>query len=119
VKAPPFTRANAAEMAMRSNAAQRARREEHERLTAQAARVTTDDARRTRTLKQLDLLDGLIDDALAKKNTTLFLRLSAAKERLWKLVQPTAGVLKPGKAGGSVRRALTPPLSVDPPEPTA
>lgn len=54
-----------------------------------------DDARRQTTLSQIDSLDELINRALDRKDSDEFLRLSSAKEKLWKLVQPTAGVSKP------------------------
>jgi len=113
MKAPNFTSANAAEMARRATKSRLARiqreKEEAERAAREAA-PTTDDARRERTLKQLDLLDKMIDDSLAAGSAKLFLQLSAAKERLWKLVSPTAGVLKPGKrAAGMTSRPTVQP----------
>ena len=100
-------------MQARSTAAQNARREEAARIIAENARVTDDDSRKKRTLAQLDKLDGLIDAALAAKNEARFLRLSAAKERLWKLVQPTAGSLRPSSRQHERRAPLMP---VDPPQ---
>ena len=97
-KAPNFTRENAGEMARRatvSRLARIAREREQAAAAARAAAPVTDDARKQATLRQLDKLDVLIDAALDKCKQDDFLRLSAAKERLWKLVQPTAGALKP------------------------
>ena len=98
-KAPNFTRENAGEMARRATRARLARiareKAEAQALRDALARIPDgEDARRNRTLKQLDMLDVLIDRALNLGHSDKFLKLSAAKERLWKLVQPTAGVLK-------------------------
>lgn len=101
-KAPNFTRENAGEMARRATASRLARIA-REKAEAQAAKDALaqipagEDARRNRTLKQLDLLDAMIDKTLNLGHQDKFLKLSAAKERLWKLVQPTAGSLKPGR----------------------
>jgi hypothetical protein len=50
------------------------------------------------TLRQIDRLDKLIGSALDADDANLFLKLTAAKEKLWKLVQPTAGVSHPGRS---------------------
>jgi hypothetical protein len=97
-KAPNFTRDNAAEMARRATRSRVARiaREKAEREAAtRAAAPITDDARKEATLLQLDKLDVLINQALDSGNEASFLRLSAAKERLWNLVCPKAGSLRP------------------------
>lgn len=120
VKAPNFTRENAGAMARLATAArvrnQQARvaqaladgqaREKAEREKLPAP----DDARRDRTLKQLDLLDNLVDAALAAGDADRFLQLSQAKDRLWKLVQPTAGALRPSKSGKSIRSGPLAPV---------
>jgi hypothetical protein len=90
-----FTRENAGEMARRANAAIAARKAETARRLAQLDANTTEDARITRTKKQLARLDDLIDKSLDKADAELFLRLTAAKDRLWNLVSPKAGVLRP------------------------
>lgn len=98
---PPFTRENAREMALRSWAIRRQRKADAEavRLARELLPNAKDDeARRVRTLKQIDLLDDMIDAALAKKDAERFLALAATKDKLWKLVQPTAGTLKPRHA---------------------
>jgi hypothetical protein len=93
---------------------------ERERAEAQAvkdalaSRPEPEDTRKERTLKQLDKLDVLIDRSLNLGNSTQFLKLSAAKERLWKLVQPTAGVLKPGKERATKRGGVAVPLGAEP-----
>ena len=99
-KAPNFTRENAAEMARRatrSRLARIAREREAAAAASRAAAPTTDDTRKQATLRQLDKLDVLIDAALDAGKESQFLRLTAAKERLWRLVQPTAGVAKPSR----------------------
>jgi hypothetical protein len=100
-KSPNFTPANAREMQRRSTAS-RLTRIAHEKAEAQAMKAAlaripeSEDARRNRTLKQIDQLDGLIDRALNLGQQDRFLKLSKAKGELWKLVQPTAGSLRPG-----------------------
>jgi IDEAL domain len=97
-KAPNFTRENAGEMARRATRARLARiaREKADAQAAtRAAAPAGDDARRNRTLIQIDRLDALIDAALDQKDGRAFVQLAKAKTDLWKLVQPTAGQLKP------------------------
>ena len=99
-KAPNFTRENAGEMARRatrSRLARIAREREAAAAAMRAAAPATDDTRKQATLRQLDKLDVLIDAALDAGKESQFLRLTAAKERLWRLVQPTAGVAKPSR----------------------
>jgi hypothetical protein len=95
-KAPNFTPELAAKYAPLATIA-REKNREMRRLAAEAEKsaVVTDDARKTQTLNQIDRLDKLINAALDDDDADLFLKLTAAKERLWKLVQPTAGVNKP------------------------
>lgn len=118
-QAPPFTRENAADMARRAVISREARREA-KRIAAEAAkpRIQDEEARRQRTLTQLDGLDKLIDSALRKHDAELFLKLTAAKGRLWKLVAPTAGVLRPKRAGEASRRPSIAPIAVEIPDQT-
>lgn len=106
--AAPFTKENAREMALRSHAARKLNRERDEILRANAA-PAPDDARKSQTLKQLDALDLLINDALNKGHESRFLKLTTAKERLWRLVQPSMGAIKPPR--GSFPRPA-PPVAV-------
>lgn len=98
-KAPNFTRENAAEMARRATRA-RVARLDSERAELEAERAANarqpddDDARKRRVQKQIDLLLGDMERA---KSVKVRLACSAALERLWKLVTPTAGVLRPPK----------------------
>ena len=95
--APQFTRENAAEMARRATAARianaaraKAAREEAIRLT----RAQPDDARNERVKKQIDaLLDDMENETDVKERQSISRTISD----LWKLVQPTAGVNKPGR----------------------
>lgn len=113
-KAPNFTLENAADMARRATASRLARiaREKSEKEAADlASRARPDDARKETTLKQIDKLDKMIDAALERGKQDDFIALAAAKERLWKLVQPTAGVAKPSR-----RRDPEPPVTFQRPE---
>ena len=49
-------------------------------------------ARSKRVFAQIDRCDKLMEDC---QDAETFVKLTAAKERLWKLVVPTAGVLRP------------------------
>lgn len=112
-QAPPITRENAAEFARRAAISREANRAA--RAAKELARNPTEEARRETTLKQIDGLDKLIAQALRKSDANLFLKLSAAKERLWKLVSPTAGVLRPGKRASSASsRPTIEPISPNP-----
>ena len=96
-----FTAENARTMALRSWEVRR--RVALERAAVEKASrflpgAQDDEARRQTTLKQIDALDVKINNALDDDDNDLFLALAAAKERLWKLVQPTAGSLRPGRA---------------------
>lgn len=111
-KAPNFTRENAAEMARRatrSRLARIAREREAAAAATRAAAPITDDARRKETCRQLDRVDDLIDEALEKEDLKTLPPLVGAKVLLWKLVFPTAGVLKPSRRTGS---GYAPPVAV-------
>ena len=107
--APPITRETAGDMARRATASrvariEREKAEDRQRdIEARALAIEReskpdpDDARKSKTLIQIDKLDKLIDAALTRSDEDTFLKLAGAKEKLWKLVQPTAGVLKNSK----------------------
>jgi uncharacterized protein YpiB (UPF0302 family) len=103
-KAPNFTRENAREMALRSAESRRENiKRENEafeagKIAALALMPKGDEARKQTTLTQIDALDKRINEALDDDDEERFLKLTAAKERLWKLVQPTTGVAKPGRS---------------------
>lgn len=101
MKAPPFTVENAAEMGRRSVAARAQARErelqeleEARELARSSPNPNSDEARRLRVQKQIDLL---LSDMELAKSVEKRLQLGSAIERLWKLVQPTAGVNRPGR----------------------
>jgi hypothetical protein len=96
-KAPNFTPETARAAAIKSAESRKLNRQrEIERLANE--RSIPDDARKEMTLRQIDRLDKLIGSALDADDANLFLKLAAAKEKLWKLVQPTAGVSHPGRS---------------------
>ncbi len=111
-KAPPITRETAREYSARGNKV----RWDNWRLAKEQAKLhkpafsaTPDDSQPiARTKMQLAQLDDLIDAALARKDQRSFLALAGAKERLWKLVQPTAGVMKPASRRAANRPAAEP-----------
>lgn len=100
-KAPNFTSESGSRAGIASGISRRLLRErekdflaktkELERLTS---RPNDDETRKQTTLKQIDALDKRINEALEEDDEERFLKLSSVKEKLWKLVQPTAGVLK-------------------------
>jgi hypothetical protein len=112
MRAPPFTAQNAAEMALRSVAARQARIE-RERTEAEAAKQAarlapdpnSDEARKRRVQCQIDLL---LSDMESAKSVEKRLQIGSAIERLWKLVQPTAGVLRPSKQSRSRQPDIQP-----------
>ena len=112
-KAPNFTHENAAEMSKLAHAAIKARKEREKAILA-SQRPITDDARKDQTLRQIDRLDKLIFCALDDNDEKRFLKLTSAKEKLWKLVQPTAGALKPRQPGSGKRSV---PVATDAPAP--
>lgn len=84
-------------MARRANCAIAKRKAETAAKLAQLDANATEDARITRTKKQLALLDDLIDTALAQNKPALFLKLAASKSTLWGLVSPRVAPKKPGR----------------------
>lgn len=105
-KAPPFTRDNAREMQAKSTAAQNAARalakaalDELARQAAAPPRDHDEEARKRRAEKQIETCDRLMEVDGIDADT--FVKLTAAKERLWRLVFPTAGVMRPRSPGRS------------------
>lgn len=110
---PPFTPETARAFAIAYHTQRKADRERAKTIQL-LPEPTSDDARKALTLSQIDKLDVLINAALDKQDADLFLRLSSAKERLWKLVSPTAGVMRPNKRGsGDSRRPSIAPVASD------
>ena len=114
-KAPNFTLNNAREMAERSVRVRRenAKREseafEAGKLAALASVPNDEETRRKETLRQIDALDRRINEAIDEDDEPRFLKLAIIKDKLWKLVQPTGGVSKPGRS-----RPAPPPVPQDP-----
>lgn len=101
-----FTAENAAEMGRRGQAALKERRradaEALARMQAKLAAipVSADETKRAeRIQRQIDKCDEMLDSC---DEPETFVKLTAAKERLWNLLFPKAGVLKP-KAQSSRR----------------
>jgi len=97
---PLFTRENAAEMQRRSTVIKlanniaippAAKLPAHETELAEVERKKT-------LAQQIDLLD---EDIAKAKNPMLRLKLIDAKAKLWALLYPKPGVLRPGKRTGS------------------
>jgi len=116
--APPFTKENAREMALRGAATRKRNRELEKQLLAQAADLarkialpSDDEARKSRVQKQIDIL---LTDMEKTKSVDVRLRISAALDRLWKLVTPTAGVLRPPKRGA--QQSLPPLVPISEPQ---
>lgn len=116
-KAPNFTRENAAEMARRATASRIANREREKQLARQALVMEQadagDEARKKRVMRQIARCDELLEDT---DDPETFVKLTSAKERLWNLVFPKAGVNRPRQS--SRRNGATPqPVVVEPETP--
>ena len=96
---PLFTAENARANALKSA---QVRRERRERLKnpppppLPVSHMPDEQARNARVMKQLDKVDEFLEQC---KDSDEFVRLTAAKERLWNLVFPKAGVLHPRRTG--------------------
>jgi len=91
---PRFNQQNAAEMQKRSYLARLARegREREQRVKlAEMPANAHESALKERVFVQLHHLDDMIDQS---EDVETLCKLIGAKERLWRLVLPTAGVLK-------------------------
>lgn len=112
MKAPNFTPENARTMALRSVASRKSNRQREKaafeagRQAALEERPDNDEARKARVQRQIDIL---LADMEKSKSVDVRLRISAALERLWKLVSPTAGVLRPKRGSGSTERPTVQP----------
>ena len=121
-KAPNFTSESGSRAGIQSGISRKllrqrekdllAKTQELERLTQ---RPNDDETRKATTLRQIDGVDKLINNALDDADEERFLKLTAAKERLWKLVQPTAGVMRPGR---NQARKAAPSASETPQQPS-
>ncbi|HSS99164.1 MAG TPA: hypothetical protein VLK33_19150 [Terriglobales bacterium] len=107
----PFTKENAGEMARRATQARLARiareKEEEELERARwvrAPRDTTEDAKKIRVQRQIEACDTMIE---ACKDPEMFVKLITAKARLWELLYPKPGSLRP-KSSRSERAPVAP-----------
>ncbi len=89
-----FTVENAAEYARRSVETRRKRQQELKERAAMMPADADESARQRTVMLQIQQADDLI----RKANCDTFPALTAAKERLWNLIFPKAGVRKPGKS---------------------
>jgi hypothetical protein len=87
----------------------------HAQAEALAKLPDTPDTRRNKVEKQID---RLLSDMERAKDLADRLRIAGAVERLWKLVEPTAGALRPSKPGKSSRSGPLAPVG-DASEPQA
>ena len=110
--APPFTPEAAAAAGRLSGLARRRKRDEATAEAALLAGSTNDEPRKRRVLKQIDACDKLLDKC---QDPRLFASLTAAKERLWNLVFPKAGVMRPRSTS---QRRQPPTVSAAPQEQT-
>ena len=119
MKAPNFTRENAAEMARRATVAREERRAREKAILreyAQSMRADAgDDARKRRVLKQIKRCDGMLDEC----EPADFPALTAAKERLWNLILPKAGVMRPRQSSQRRQPPTVEPTPLEPPPPSA
>ena len=110
---PLITRENAAEMQRRAQVAIAARKErarlDREKL-ANLPASADELARSKRVFAQIDRCDQFLEECL---DAETYVKLTAAKERLWKLVVPTAGVMRPQPQPKRPRAPLPEPIGAD------
>lgn len=112
----PFTRENAGEMARRATRSRLeriAREEEEEREArlrdARLPRDASEDAKKLRVQRQIETCDNMLEDC---DDPVMFVKLVAAKARLWELLYPKPGSLRP--KAGRVERAPVQPIQAAP-----
>lgn len=96
--APIITTENARTFAARSAEVRRAKRDRRlsgAEMGGNAPAPASDDARRVRCQRQVDVLLGSLERA---RTDEARFAIIAALEKLWRLVQPTAGVAKPARS---------------------
>ena len=92
---PLFTAENARANALKSAQVRRERRERLKNPPSPplpAPQLPDEQARNARVMRQLDKVDEFLEQCT---NSDEFVKLTAAKERLWNLVFPKAGVMRP------------------------
>jgi hypothetical protein len=92
VQMPLFTSETAVQFGRLSGQARRQRAAEAKAAAALPPVQPQDEARKRRVLIQIDRCDDMLAKA---RNPEMFIRLTTAKERLWGLVFPKAGVMRP------------------------
>lgn len=102
-----FTKENAGEMARRAALAREAKKKALLKRLEDLPEDASEDARHKRVLMQIQRCDQLLATCFAKD----FAALTAAKERLWKLIYPTAGVLRPKRASDRPARPTMAPIT--------
>jgi len=107
-KAPNFTPETARQAAANSLISRKRNKEREKQILAEAQAMlrlsVNADPEEARIRRVKGQIDGLLDD-MEGASLKQRLIIGAAIERLWKLVQPTAGVQKPGRS-----RRLEPPM---------
>ena len=89
---PLFTSETAAQFGRMSGEARRKRAAEAKAAAALPPVQADDEARKRRVVLQIDRCDEMLTKA---RDPELFIRLTAAKERLWNLLYPKPGSLRP------------------------
>lgn len=92
---PLFTAENARANALKSAQVRRDRRERLKNpppLPLPVPQMPDEEVRNARVMRQLDKVDEFLEQC---KNCDEFVRLTAAKERLWNLIFPKAGIMRP------------------------
>lgn len=114
----PFTKENAGEMARRATVARLARikRDKEEAFAERERRArmpidASEDAKKLRVQKQIETCDRMLDECC---DPELFVKLTMAKERLWNLIYPKPGSLRP-KQSRQDRAPISPiePLPIE------
>lgn len=112
---PLFTAETARANALKSA---QVRRERRERLKnpppppLPVPQMLDEQARNARVMKQLDKVDEFLEQC---RDGDKFARLTAAKERLWNLLYPKAGVMRPSRRPARA----APPTVIETPQATA
>jgi len=107
VRMPLFTSETAAQNGRLSGQVRRQRSAEAKAVAVHPSVQPDDEARKRRVLIQIDRVDEMLMKCPRKE----FAALTAAKERLWNLVFPKAGVLRPKRgAAGFIPRPNVQPI---------
>jgi len=115
---PLITRENAAEFGRKSAIARKLAKEraEREKQGLPAIPVAAEDQRtRERVKRQIERCDAMLEKC---KSPRVFVQLTAAKEKLWNLIYPKAGSIRPSKSRDRAP-SFTPiaPLPIEPASP--